>query len=105
MTVTIFNMMGRRARAAIEATGLDVDIVDITADGPEDGMTGEILFGGFGDGAFILPYLDRGVLWVQLPGTGTDNMVPAVFDGDRVVTNVPGASAIPISEFVLGAML
>ena len=42
--------------------------------------------------------------WVQLSGTGVDKVPDAVFEG-RVVTCARGASAVPISEFVMAAML
>jgi phosphoglycerate dehydrogenase-like enzyme len=45
-----------------------------------------------------------GVDWMHLPGTGIDKIPRHVFDG-RTVTCSRGVSAIPISEFVLGAML
>jgi phosphoglycerate dehydrogenase-like enzyme len=41
---------------------------------------------------------------VHLAGTGIDSYPREMFDG-RIVTNAPGASAIPIAEFVLAAML
>jgi phosphoglycerate dehydrogenase-like enzyme len=41
---------------------------------------------------------------VHLAGTGIDSYPRELFDG-RVVTNARGASAIPIAEFVLAAML
>jgi phosphoglycerate dehydrogenase-like enzyme len=105
MTVRIFNGMGRNVRARVEASGLDVEVIDMTPDGPSDGESAQVLFGGFGIGPMLHLYLDHGVAWVQLPGTGIDNTDPIVFEGARTVTNVPGASAVPISEFVLGAML
>ncbi len=42
--------------------------------------------------------------WVQLSGTGVDKVPQELFEG-RTVTCARGASAMPISEFVLGAML
>jgi phosphoglycerate dehydrogenase-like enzyme len=44
------------------------------------------------------------VQWVHCYGTGVDGVPAAVFDG-RLVTCSRGASAIPIAEFVLGAIL
>jgi phosphoglycerate dehydrogenase-like enzyme len=105
VTVRVFNGLGSLARPAIEAAGLDVEVLDMRPDGPSEGEEAEVLFGGWGDPDLLARYLARGVRWVQLPGTGIDNVPEIVFDDGRVVTNVPGASAVPISEFVLGAML
>jgi phosphoglycerate dehydrogenase-like enzyme len=44
------------------------------------------------------------VEWVHLAGTGIDSFPSELFEG-RTVTNARGASAIPISEFVLATML
>ena len=40
-----------------------------------------VLFGGWDDDK-VLPLLERGVRWVQLPGTGIDGVPSAVFDAD-----------------------
>ena len=56
-------------------------------------------------GTTILRWLDAtGVRWVQLSGTGVDKVPAAVFDG-RIVTCARGASAVPIAEWVLAAIL
>ncbi len=60
-----------------------------------------MLFGGWGPHS--LDYAQR-VEWVHLAGTGIDAFPNELFDG-RTVTCARGASAIPISEFVLAAML
>jgi phosphoglycerate dehydrogenase-like enzyme len=52
----------------------------------------------------LLELADRGVQWVHCYGTGVDGIPAAIFDG-RVVTCSRGASAIPIAEFVVAAML
>lgn len=48
--------------------------------------------------------LDRGVSWVHVTGTGVDAF-PFDLLGDRVLTTSRGASAVPISEWALAAML
>jgi phosphoglycerate dehydrogenase-like enzyme len=48
---------------------------------------------------------ETGVRWVQLSGTGVDGVPPEIFDDGRTVTCARGASAVPISEFVMGAIL
>ena len=65
-----------------------------------DGLTGDVLFGGWGPSSF--EYAVRP--WVQMGGTGVDK-VPHEMLAGRIVTCARGASAVPISEFVLGAML
>src|SRR5207302_384894 len=56
-----------------------------------------------GWGPHSLEYAQH-VDWVHLAGTGIDSYPREMFDG-RIVTNARGASAIPIAEFVLAAML
>jgi phosphoglycerate dehydrogenase-like enzyme len=83
----------------------DIRVVPVTGDAPPDDLTADVFFGGYGDWATTLPWLETaGVRWVQLSGTGADRVPSAVFDG-RVVTCARGASAGPIAEFVLGAIL
>jgi len=48
--------------------------------------------------------LGQGVTWVHVTGTGVDAF-PFELLGDRVLTNSRGASAVPISEWVLATML
>jgi phosphoglycerate dehydrogenase-like enzyme len=48
--------------------------------------------------------LQRGVRWVHVLGTGVDRF-PFAALGERVLTCSRGASAIPIAEYVLAAML
>jgi phosphoglycerate dehydrogenase-like enzyme len=108
MAVRVFNaFLGDMTREAVAAAGLDVEILDVTPDGPPAGVEAEVLFGfgGFGDDEVLRRHLDAGVRWVQLAGTGIDKVPDFVYDHERIVTNAPGASAVPISEFVLGAML
>ena len=82
----------------------DVEVVEVSGPlPPPDGST-EILFGGWDD-EHLLPVLERGLAWVQLPGTGIDGVSPHVFDRVPVVTCARGTSAVPISEYVLAVML
>jgi phosphoglycerate dehydrogenase-like enzyme len=71
--------------------------------GLPDGLDAEVLFGGWG------PYspeavATRGIQWVQLSGTGFDGVRPSILEAP-LVTVARGASAVPISEYVLAAML
>lgn len=77
-----------------------VTVIDISG-GVPDGAAGDVLFGGFS--AHAVEATRRGVRWVQLTGTGIDNVSPTVL-GAEVVTSARGASALAISEYVLAAM-
>jgi phosphoglycerate dehydrogenase-like enzyme len=101
MTVRVINQLGPRATEAIKAAVPDVEVIEAGADPPPRDLRAEVLFGGWGPHS--LEYAQR-VGWVHLAGTGIDSYPRELFDG-RTVTNARGASAIPISEFVLAGML
>src|SRR5262249_15574303 len=84
-------------RAAVPA----LEVMGIGATPPAPDLRADVLFGGWGP--HTLEYAQR-VGWVHLAGTCIDSFPPELFEG-RTVTNARGASAIPISEFVLAAML
>jgi phosphoglycerate dehydrogenase-like enzyme len=77
------------------------EVIDVGAEPPAPDLTADVLFGGWAPHSF--EYAQH-VPWVQLSGTGVDKVPPALLAG-RIVTCARGASAVPISEFVLGAML
>jgi phosphoglycerate dehydrogenase-like enzyme len=82
----------------------DVELVDLDGD-PPPGLHADVFFGGYMGWDVILRWLDAaGVRWVQLSGTGIDKVPAEVFDG-RIVTCARGASATPIAEWVLAAIL
>jgi phosphoglycerate dehydrogenase-like enzyme len=82
----------------------DVELLGLDGDPPVDAHA-DVFFGGYMGWDVILRWLDAtGVRWVQLSGTGVDKVPAEVFDG-RVVTCARGASAVPIAEWVLAAML
>src|ERR671919_2135074 len=101
MAIRVINQLGRRAGEAIAAAVPDVEVIDAGADPPPADLRADVLFGGWGP--HTLEHAQR-VGWVHLAGTGIDNFPAELFEG-RAVTNARGASAIPISEFVLAAML
>jgi phosphoglycerate dehydrogenase-like enzyme len=101
MTVRVINQLGPRAGEAITAAVPEVEVIEAGADPPPAGLRADALFGGWGPHS--LEYAAC-VGWVHLAGTGIDSFPPELFDG-RTVTCARGASAIPISEFVLAAML
>jgi phosphoglycerate dehydrogenase-like enzyme len=99
--VRVINQLGPKAAEAMREAVPDVEVIDATGDPPSPDLQADVLFGGWGP--HTLEYAQR-VGWVHLAGTGIDSFPPELFDG-RTVTNARGASAIPISEFVLAAML
>jgi phosphoglycerate dehydrogenase-like enzyme len=101
MTVRVINQLGPKATKAIKAAVPDVEVIEAGADPPPPDLQADVLFGGWAPHS--LEYAQR-VGWVHLAGTGIDSYPSELFDG-RVVTNARGASAIPIAEFVLAAIL
>jgi phosphoglycerate dehydrogenase-like enzyme len=101
VSVRVINQLGPKAAEAMREAVPDVEVIDATGDPPPTDLRADVLFGGWG--AHTLEYAQR-VEWVHLAGTGIDSFPRELFDG-RTVTNARGASAIPISEFVLAAML
>ena len=101
MGVRVINQLGPKAAEAMKAAVPDVEVIDAGADTPPSDLRADVLFGGWGP--HTLEYAQR-VGWVHLAGTGIDSFPRELFDG-RTVTNARGASAIPIAEFVLAAML
>jgi phosphoglycerate dehydrogenase-like enzyme len=97
----VINQLGARAADAMKAAVPGVEVIDAGTDPPPPDLRADVLFGGWGP--HTLEYAQR-VGWVHLAGTGIDSFPRELFDG-RTVTNARGASAIPISEFVLAAML
>jgi phosphoglycerate dehydrogenase-like enzyme len=83
----------------------DIEMIEFEYSDPPADLQADAFFGGYMGWEQILRWLDAGgVQWVQLAGTGVDNVPAAIFDG-RTVTCARGASAIPISEWVLAAIL
>jgi phosphoglycerate dehydrogenase-like enzyme len=83
----------------------DIEMIEFEDSDPPSGLQADAFFGGYMGWEQIVRWLDAGgVQWVQLAGTGVDNVPREVFHG-RTVTCARGASAIPISEWVLAAIL
>jgi phosphoglycerate dehydrogenase-like enzyme len=99
--VRVLNELGRRIGDRIRAAVPDAEVIDVGADPPAPDLTADVLFGGWAPHSF--EYAQH-VPWVQLSGTGVDK-VPRELLAGRTVTCARGASAVPIAEFVLGAML
>ena len=89
----------------IAAAHPEVELVAFTDGEPPSGLAADAFFGGYLGWDRIRPWLDAaGVRWVQLNATGADRVPPEVFAG-RTITCARGASAGPISEWVLAAIL
>ena len=101
MPIRVINQLGPKATEAIKAAVPGVEVIEAGADPPPPDLRADVLFGGWGPHS--LEYTQQ-VAWVHLAGTGIDSYPRELFQG-RVVTNSRGASAIPISEFVLAGML
>jgi phosphoglycerate dehydrogenase-like enzyme len=91
----------KQSLARVASEFPDVEVVDLTAD-VDDDLKVDVLFGGWGRNAIAM--VQRGVQWVQLSGTGFDRVPKEILDAP-LVTCARGASAVPISEYVLAAML
>ncbi len=101
--VKVFDTMGM-AVDRLRGEFPNVEFIDASQSAPPPDVQAEVLFGGWDD-AKVLPLLEQGVRWIQLPGTGIDGVSRAVLDRVPTVTCARGASAIPISEYVLATML
>src|SRR4051794_30597891 len=105
MGLRVINQMGAGAAAQITAAHPEVEVIDFAAGDPPEGLTADVFFGGY----FAWDEIERwvnatGVRWVQTSGTGVDKVPRSIYEG-RVVTCARGASAVPISEWVMAAVL
>jgi phosphoglycerate dehydrogenase-like enzyme len=91
----------KQANARLADEFPEVDVVSADDWDPLDAPA-DVLFGGWGEHAPAV--VARGVRWVQLSGTGIDGIRPDVLQAP-IVTCARGASSIPISEYVITAML
>jgi phosphoglycerate dehydrogenase-like enzyme len=101
----VLNMWGPNIAEKIAAAAPDVEIVDVPrAEEYESPPRGDAMFAMWFEHPIFDDLSATGVEWMHLPGTGVDKIPRHVFEG-RTVTCSRGVSAIPIAEFVLGAML
>jgi len=98
-------MLGGRFADDVRAAVPGVELVEVPfADPPDPSLRGEVLFGTpFSPN--LVPLADRGARWVHITATGIDHVPPELWQPDRVVTCSRGASAIPIAEWVMAAVL
>jgi phosphoglycerate dehydrogenase-like enzyme len=97
--------VGEQIARTIQAAVPSAEVVVVPNDGPvPDDVQGDIVLTSAIGSPNLGPLLERGVKWVQTLGTGVDAF-PLDRVGDRILTCSRGASAIPISEWVLATML
>jgi len=97
--------VGPKLTAVVAERLPDASVIGIADRGDvEAGLTAEVLLTQTWGGDNIAAVVERGVRWIHVLGTGVDRF-PFDSVGDRVVTCSRGASAIPIAEYVLAAML
>jgi phosphoglycerate dehydrogenase-like enzyme len=93
--------IARRIESAVP--GVTTTVVPGTGPVPDDAR-GEVLLTAARGSDNIADVLGHGVHWVHAFGTGVDHFPLDTLDG-RLLTCSRGASAIPISEWVLAVML
>jgi phosphoglycerate dehydrogenase-like enzyme len=105
VALRVINQMGPAAAARIAETYPDIEVIEFEAGDPPAGLAADVFFGGYFAWDDIVRWVDAaGVRWVQTSGTGVDKVPAAIYDG-RTVTCARGASALPISEWVMAAVL
>jgi phosphoglycerate dehydrogenase-like enzyme len=83
----------------------EVELVGVPTQGePDAGISGEVLLTLPWGTPNLATVVERGVRWVHAIGTGVDGFPFAALTG-RILTCSRGASAVPISEWVLAMML
>jgi phosphoglycerate dehydrogenase-like enzyme len=101
----VINQMGADVADHIRRAQPDAEIIEFTGGDPPPGLAADVFFGGYLGWDDIARWVDAaGVRWIQVSGTGVDKVPRSVYDG-RIVTCARGASAEPISEWVMAAVL
>jgi phosphoglycerate dehydrogenase-like enzyme len=101
----ILCQVGEQVARAVGDALPSAEVTVVPAEGAvADGVVGEVLLTAAAGSANLAEVLDHGVRWVQTLGTGVDAF-PLGLVGDRALTCARGASAVPISEWVLATML
>jgi phosphoglycerate dehydrogenase-like enzyme len=102
-TVRLLNQIHGRGTKRIQAEYPDIDVVEVPVEGDVDpSLEGDALVAL--TLATNLDQLVHRVKWVHSFSTGVDSLPEAAFTAE-VLTCSRGAGAVPISEFVLAAML
>jgi phosphoglycerate dehydrogenase-like enzyme len=103
--VRVLSHMPVERLARVRESYPDVELVQIpTQEDPPAGVEGEVLLTLPWGTPNLARVVERGVRWIHAIGTGVDGF-PFAALGGRVLTCSRGASAVPISEWVLTMML
>jgi phosphoglycerate dehydrogenase-like enzyme len=103
--VRVITHMGPAVIDAIAARYPDIEVVEFTRGDPPAGLRADVFYGGWAGWDDIARWIDAaGVSWLQLAGTGADGVPSSIFER-CIVTCARGASAGPISEWVMAAVL
>jgi phosphoglycerate dehydrogenase-like enzyme len=101
----ILSHMPASTFAVIEPAMRDTEVIEIPAQGEiPAGANGEVLFTFAWGSPNLREAVSRGVRWVHTMGTGVDRFPLDALSGQRLTCS-RGASATPISEWVLAVML
>jgi phosphoglycerate dehydrogenase-like enzyme len=101
----VITHMGPAAADAIHSRFPDADIVEFRAGEAPPDVRADVFYGGWAGWDDTARWIDHcGVRWLQLAGTGADGVPKAIFER-CTVTCARGASAVPISEWVMAAVL
>lgn len=105
MTVRVLTHVGGGLADQITAAVPEAELTVIPGEGElDDGVGGDVLWTTAWGTPNLEHVLTRGVRWVHTLGTGVDRFPLHLIDG-QVLSCSRGASAVPISEWVLACML
>lgn len=105
MTVRVLTHIGGDMVDRVSEAVPEAELVVVPADGElDDGVDGDVLWTTAWGTPNLEHVLTRGVRWVHTLGTGVDRFPLHLIDG-QVLSCSRGASAVPISEWVLACML
>jgi phosphoglycerate dehydrogenase-like enzyme len=102
----VLTPFGERSAEDIRVVAPGVDAVEIPSEGDlPDGVTGDAAVTLAWGSPNLPQILERGVSWVHTIGTGVDRFPLELITEGVTLTCSRGASAIPIAEWVLAAVL
>ena len=105
MGLRVINQMGASVVEHLQRAMPDIELIEFTGGNPPAGLRADVFFGGYFGWDEIARWIEAtGVRWVQVSGTGVDKVPRSIYEG-RIVTCARGASAEPISEWVMAAVL